>query len=238
MVRSVVLKGSTRCPHCRLTLRWCICAAAQPIVSPLQIALLTHKRELFRPSSTGNLIRRLFPAAYQHVWYQEQPLKEEQVVVPGREAWVLHPGGRPAPENADPAALQLILLDGSWSETASMARQVASWGRCVSLPLEGESRFLLRAKQEGSRYSTAEALMFLLQKLGLQQARAALGLQLDLHVYAGLRARGNLQAAREFLATTSLLSDLPGVMAGLLARRTIEADAIGSEQVNEILVKE
>jgi DTW domain-containing protein YfiP len=211
-------------------MRWCICAAAQPIVCPLQIALLTHKRELFRPSSTGNLIRRLFPASSQHVWHQERPLTNELVVTSGREVWILHPGGSPAPAGADPTAIQAILLDGSWSETASMARKVASWGRCVSLPLAGESRFLLRAKQEGRRYSTAEALMFLLENLGLQMARAALAVQLDLHVYAGLRARGNLQAANEFLAGTSLLAEMPEIMAALVARRPVENDAVGKSQ--------
>jgi hypothetical protein len=72
-MRSVVRKPTARCPHCQLPPRWCICAAQQVIACPLQIDLLIHPRELSRPSSTGNLVARLMPAARQHVWYHDTP---------------------------------------------------------------------------------------------------------------------------------------------------------------------
>lgn len=219
MARSVVLNATARCPRCGLTPRWCICAAHEDIASPLDIALLTHKRELFRPSSTGNLIARLFPAARRHVWHPEQPLAREQVAAEGRELWVLHPNGLPAPKDVAPDKVQVILLDGSWSESAGMARTVTTWGRLVQLPLSGRSRFWLRAKQEGGRYSTAEALLFLLETFGLNQQRDALRVQFELHVYANLRARGNVELAAQFLHDSVLGPTLPEFMAQLHLRR-------------------
>jgi DTW domain-containing protein YfiP len=219
MTRSVVLNATVRCPRCGLTPRWCICAAHAPIHTPFELALLTHKRELFRPSSTGNLITRIFPQARRHAWHPETPLAREQVTTPGREVWVLHPNGLPAPIDVAPEAVQVIMLDGSWSESAGMARTVSSWGRLVQLPLAGASRFWLRAKQEGGRYSTAEALLFLLDAFRLLEERDALRVQFELHVYANLRARGNLEQAAQFLEGSVIAGALPEFLAQLHMRR-------------------
>jgi DTW domain-containing protein YfiP len=181
-MRSVVLNATARCSRCSLTPRWCLCAAHADIHSPLALTMLTHKRELHRPSSTGNLIARLFPDARRHVWYPEEPLDATQVLDPEREVWVLHPNGLPAPRDVAPESVQAVLLDGSWSESAGIARTVTSWGRLVQLPLCGESRFWLRAKQDGGRYSTAEALLFLLDCFGLTEQREALRVQFEMHV--------------------------------------------------------
>lgn len=202
-----------------MTPRWCICSAYVAIQTPLQLELLTHKREIFRPSSTGNLITRVFSAARRHVWYPEQPLTQAQVIVPERDVWVLHPNGLPAPVDADPAQVQVLLLDGSWSESAGMARTVSAWGRLVKLPLGGDSRFWLRAKQEGGRYSTAEALLFLLDLFGLDAQRDALRVQFELHVYANLRARGNAELAAKFLDESVIAAALPEFLAQLHTRR-------------------
>lgn len=223
MTRSVVLNATARCPRCGLTPRWCICAAEVAIHSPLDIALLTHKRELFRPSSTGNLITRLLPQARRHAWHPEQPLTRDQVLAPGRELWVLHPNGLPAPAGIAPDTVQVVLLDGSWSESAGMARTVTSWGRLVQLPLSGNSRFWLRAKQEGGRYSTAEALLYLLDAFALAEQRAALRVQFELHVYANLRARGNVELAARFLEDSIISQALPDFLAQLHTRRPHEA---------------
>ncbi|MEY4642422.1 MAG: hypothetical protein RLZZ227_2416 [Pseudomonadota bacterium] len=218
-MRSVVLNATARCPRCSMTPRWCICAAHVDIETPLQLELLTHKREVHRPSSTGNLITRLFASARRHVWYPEQPPARTQITVPEREVWILHPNGLPAPANVAPESVQVLLLDGSWSESAGMARTVSSWGRLVQLPLGGTSRFWLRAKQEGGRYSTAEALLFLLDSFGLEAERDTLQLQFELHVYANLRARGNTDMAAQFLEESVIRTKLPEFLQQLQAPR-------------------
>ncbi len=218
-MRSVVRRPTARCPVCLLPPRWCICEARRDIVCPLQIDLLTHQRELTRPSSTGNLIKRLLPATRQHSWRQDQPLTAATVVAPGRELWVLHPSGKPLPANYDLASTQVLLLDGSWSEATAMSSQVAQWGRLVSLPMQGDSRFWLRAQQDGGRFSTVEALMFLLNAVGLDEISQAIRLQFELHVYAGLRSRGRTDLAGEFLAGSVINTALADYLVELHRRR-------------------
>ncbi len=220
-MRSVVLRPTPRCPRCLLPPRWCVCAAEERIHYPLRIDILMHQRELGRPSSTGRLINRLFPASHQHVWQPDAPLREAAVQAPERELWILHPSGEPLPASADPSSLQVLLLDGLWNETATMARATADWGRLVQLPMQGQSRYWLRAQQEGGRFSTAEALLFLLAALQLEPARAALQRQFELHVYAGLRARGRTDLAAAFLQDSVLHEALPQALADLQQRRPL-----------------
>lgn len=114
-----------------------------------------------------------------------------------------------------------------------MAREVTGWGRLVSLPMTGESRYWLRAKQEGSRFSTAEALLFLLDSFRLEAASAALRLQFELHVYASLRARGQKQRAEEFLETSPLRGAFPEMLAHLNTSRSRDARRPPSEPTRQ-----
>lgn len=218
-MRSVVRQVSRRCLRCHLPARWCVCAAHRELRCPLQIDVAIHHRERHRPSSTGNLIHRLFPEARQHLWRRERRLAAADVRVPGRELWILHPHGEPAPAGRAPETVQVLLLDGSWSETSAMAQEVGSWGRLVALPMAGESRYWLRAQQDGGRFSTAEALAFLLETLGLTGVSAELRLQFELHVYASLRARGRKEAAEKFLAGSPVRGAFSELLVRLNARR-------------------
>lgn len=219
MARSVVLETTPRCARCRCTPRWCICAGFQAVASPLAADVLIHKREYWRPTSTGRLINRVVTDSRGHVFWQEKPPARETVVRPGRELWILHPRGEELPAGADPANLQVLLLDGSWSEAGSMLEVVGQWGRRISLPMNGPSRYRLRNAPGAGRYATVEALMFLYSALGLAEAAARLRLQFELHVYAGLRTRGAKAMADEFLATSSLPAAMPDLLARLGERR-------------------
>jgi DTW domain-containing protein YfiP len=185
----------------------------------LEVDVLMHHREHFRPSSTGNLIQRVLPGSRNHLWRRERRLEAADVRVAGRELWIIHPAGGPLPAGVAPEHVQVVLLDGSWREASAIAREVGAWGRSVSLPMTGESRYWLRAQQDGGRFSTVEALLFLLRSFGLEQARAELEIQFELHVYAGLRARGSKEAALEFLKNSPLPTALPELLAQMDVRR-------------------
>ncbi|MDP2138042.1 MAG: DTW domain-containing protein, partial [Candidatus Didemnitutus sp.] len=131
MSRSVVLRDSPRCIRCHLTPRWCICAGHREIDSVLQVDVMMHFMECYRPSSTGHLIRRVMPGSRQHVYRKERLLEREVVVLPDRELWILHPQGEPLPTGADPTRLQVLLLDASWVQATEMAHRVSKWGRRV-----------------------------------------------------------------------------------------------------------
>ncbi|MEO5960631.1 MAG: DTW domain-containing protein [Opitutaceae bacterium] len=220
--RSVVSRGSPRCERCRYALRWCICEGERTVECPLAIDVLIHHREFWRPTSTGRLINRVIPASRGHVFRHDLPLNETAIRRPGSELWILHPLGGPLPAVARDMAPQVLLLDGSWREAARMMRGVETWGRLVSLPMTGPSRYLLRDQQGVGNYSTAEALLFLLDALGLKAENAALRLQFELHVYAGLRARGEKTAAEQFLLDSPVRAALPELVEELNRRRRRE----------------
>jgi DTW domain-containing protein YfiP len=155
--------------------------------------------EAWRPSSTGHLIHRVVANTGLRVYRKEHTLVREDIVQPGRALWILHPTGEPLPVSEPPAGLQVLLLDGTWIQSTGMLRGVESWGRRVSLPMAGESRYWLRSQAADDRFSTIEALMFLMAALGLAEQRAALQLQFELHVYAGLCARGKKVEAANYL---------------------------------------
>jgi len=89
----------------------------------------------------------------------------------------------------------------------------------VRLSQTGASRFWLRSQEHLDRFSTAEALIAVLQALGDTGAADRLRLQFELHVYATLRARGHKEAAGEYLAGSALPGAFPEFLARLHERR-------------------
>lgn len=209
--------------------RWCVCAAERRVACPAAVDVLIHRNELHKPTSTGRLIQRVITDSRLLVFRAEEPVEPTALRRPGRELWVLHPLGEPladvqAEYAADPAKPppQVLLLDGNWREAARMMRAAERWGRLVGLPMTGESRYRLRVQQGEGQFSTVEALLFLLAAMGYEAARSALELQFELHVYAGLRARGDKAGAEAFLPTTRLTAELPEIVAELNRQRPRE----------------
>lgn len=219
MPRSVVLKGTARCPRCQLPPRWCICAGLQPVATPLQVDVLMHFMESYRPSSTGHLIGRIVGGARLHEFRKDRPPAREVVVAPDRELWILHPQGDAPPSDADPARLQVLLLDGTWVQATEMAHQVAPWGRRVRLPMTGESRYWLRRQAGEGRFSTIEALLFVYEALGLPSATAQLRAQFELHVWAALLSRGHKADAEKYLTQSPVRDAFPELVTQLQTRR-------------------
>ena len=215
MPRCVTAHPSPRCPACRLPARWCICEAYRPAACPLAVDVLMHYCEVHRPSSTGHLIKRLLPAAGLHIGGGGRPLDRAAIVRPGRELWILHPHGEPPPDDARAEQVQVLLIDGSWKQASDLLRSLGGWGRTVSLPMSGASRFHLRAQQSDHQFSTIEALLFLLARFGLAEVHAQLTLQFELHVYAGLLARGKFPEARQYLLDSPVRAALPDLVGKL-----------------------
>jgi DTW domain-containing protein len=218
-MRSVVLKRSVRCPQCQLPPRWCVCSVHSPLTCSLEIDVLMHHREQFRPSSTGHLIHRIIPASRHHLWRRERRVAAADLHIPGRELWIMHPQGEPVPTDRHASEVQIVLLDGSWREASAIAQEIGHWGRLVNLPMHATSRYWLRTQADAARSSTAEALLFLLRHFGLEHAHDALQLQFELHVYANLRARGHKEDALEFLQTSPIATTFADFIARLDIRR-------------------
>ncbi len=188
--------------------------------TPLQVDVLMHFMESYRPSSTGHLIGRIVRGARLHAFRKEAPPSRASVVVqPERELWILHPQGDDPPADADPAKLQLLLLDGTWVQATEMVKQVGPWGRRVRLPMTGESRYWLRRQAGEGRFCTMEALLFVYAALGLDDAHAALRAQFELHVFAALCSRGHKAQAADYLANSPARERFADVVGQLQRRR-------------------
>lgn len=224
MARSVVLKGTVRCGRCELPPRWCVCAVQRAEACPVAVDVLQHALEAHRPTSTGNLIPRVVEGARVHLYRRERPLVREEIVRPGAELWILHPHGEalPAAPEAGRGGLQVLLLDASWAQAGGMLAAVEGWGRRVRLPMAGASRYRLRAQNGEGRFSTFEALLFLLEALGEAGAAGRLRLQFEAHVYAGLCARGRKAEAEEYLAESPVAAAFPELVAEFARRRPNE----------------
>jgi len=105
-----------------------------------------------------------------------------------------------------------MLLDANWPEAGRMTKVVAPWGKLVRLPEAGFSRYWLRGQELSGQYSTVESLLFLLDALGLKNEELQLRLQFELHVYAGLRARGCKATSLEYLATSPISEAFPELL--------------------------
>jgi DTW domain-containing protein YfiP len=203
MGRSVVLNRTPRCVRCCFPLAWCLCADDEPVSLQCAVDVLMHRREAMRPTSTGNWIRRLVPDAGLHLVGADGPPSLESVRRPGRTLWVLHPFGEPLAGEVIPDDVQVVLVDGSWKQASTMLRAMTGWGRTVRLPMSGESRYWLRAKQEGARFSTMEALLFFLEEAGWREEAGRLRRQFEWQVYAGLSVRGDKARMNAFLNSSS-----------------------------------
>ena len=211
--------SARRCPRCQIARRWCICPVHVDVTTPLAVDVLTHHRERYRPSSTGTLINRIIPTSRHILYRRERRLSAVDVKFPGRELWIFHSHGEALPTTLpDPRLVQVLLIDGSWREASAMAQEVTQWGRLVSLPMTGVSRYWLRAQADDGQFSTIEALLFLLERFGLPEAESV-RLQFELHVYASLRARGHKAVAAEFLAGSPIRDEFREFIAQLDVRR-------------------
>lgn len=188
---------------------------------PFGVEVLMHFKEAYRPSSTGHLIGRLVPGARIREYRPDVPfaLPAEVTDAP---LWVLHPAGDPVPATA-PDGLRVMLIDGSWKQAAGMMQAVKPQARCIRLPMTGESRYRLRTQQEGGRFSTIEALMFLCAALGAPDAERALRLRFELHVYAGLLSRGRVAEAADYLRASPAAAEWPELIRRLQPAREATA---------------
>jgi DTW domain-containing protein len=224
MARSVVLQGGPRCEGCRQPPRWCICNEAPPLELPVAVEVLQHSNEVHKPTSTGSLILRTVANARGHVYERGKSLDFSQLALPGRELWFLHPNGGAVDALPPPANLQVVLLDASWSQARLLERACDGKGRRVALPMSGESRYWLRTQNAADRFSTIEALIFLLSALGCALEAERLGCELERHVYAGLRARGRLAASRDYLATSHYAESLAKIAGKQIGRDVALSD--------------
>lgn len=187
-------KGSNviRCNGCMMSQLFCICdekkVAELDTNHPLEIWLLMHKEESYKPSNTGRLIEDVLPRSTRRFyWHRTEPDPEFIGLLNDNryQPYIIFPGDRGGyedrvvsharrHENQIPA---FIILDGSWRQAGRMFRLSKYLQHLPVLPLntQRESQYRLRKAPDDFHLCTVEVAIELLDQH--EQSKAARALQ-------------------------------------------------------------
>ncbi|HEY8569971.1 tRNA-uridine aminocarboxypropyltransferase [Microbulbifer sp.] len=144
----------------------------------MQIILLTHERELERPSNTGKLVLSAVAgegvSVERVIWRRTAPSKALLAVLDDPATGLLYPDTEVAGETVASMDVgdceRFILLDATWQEARKMYNRspyLHSLGR-LNLASEQGSRYRLRRNQKSFGLCTAECVVEILRGKGYQ----------------------------------------------------------------------
>jgi DTW domain-containing protein YfiP len=164
--------GRSRCAHCTRPLAACICRWIAPFDSRVELLILQHPLETSSAKGSARLL---------HLSAARSVLAEGEAFDPAALHALLHAGGRtpillyPASPGAlhadapaaDPAALRLVVLDGTWRKSRKMLHQNRLLQALPRLPLTqmAPSHYLIRKAHAPDQLSTLEASCHALAQL-------------------------------------------------------------------------
>lgn len=173
-------KSLIRCHRCWLAEHTCICAWRPHSTSQLEFVLLMHSDEIFKPTNTGRLIADMLPQqTHAFCWHRKSPDPAliRLLQAPNRRCLLLFPvddhdlAQRPREvyqHLPDDKINTLILLDGTWKQSARMFHLSRWLDQYASLTLpEGLVKsYSVRKSDRDERMSTAEAASLCLALAG------------------------------------------------------------------------
>lgn len=179
--RPYTARGSAvkRCQRCQLGLAVCICAWCKSQTSRVDVLLVLHHDEVFKPTNSGRLIADILPDnTFACEWSRMDPTAEVLALLndPERFCVLIFPLDETA-EVVDPAAgkgfpsdkqITLVMLDGTWRQARKM-RRASAWLRdlpILPLPEGGRAGYRVRQAVEPGQLSTAEAAACALKLCG------------------------------------------------------------------------
>ena len=157
------------------------------MTTDIDLVLIMHRDEVFKPTNTGRLIADVFPInTYAFEWSRTQPpndllhlLKEPTrypvVVFPPPEnyAGTVY---REVPAHVDKRRLTLILLDGTWKQARKMFKSSTWLHSLPLLVLSNPQQALYSVRQAAAEgyLATAEVTAALLKECGKAEAAVRL----------------------------------------------------------------
>ncbi len=135
----------------------------------MKIYLLTHERELKRPTNTGNIvIKTLKEKSRQILWQRKNPDKELIEIINNENTVLLFNKGEG--ESIDDISLikNFIILDGTWHEAGKIFKKspYLKEMKTYSFKTDYKSVYNLRRNQEEWGLCTAECVIELLKIKG------------------------------------------------------------------------
>lgn len=163
----------------------------------MQIILLTHEREVTRPTNTGQLAINVYPEhCHRIVWARTAPDETLLNLLKTEDCALLFPDETVA-EQADliEAAYTenvqscigksmpstLVILDATWQEARKMIRRspYLKEARKYALPSAQDSRFILRRNQVDGGLCTVECIIALFRQANMPQEAEVLALEFE-----------------------------------------------------------
>ncbi len=187
-------KGSKvkRCQECLLAKGYCICGHKNPMqldeAYPLEIWLLMHQEESYKPTNTGRLIEHCLPESTRRFyWHRTEPdplflqmLADEKyqphIIYPGDREGIAHRVVNEVKREEDKIPV-FIILDGSWRQAGRMFRLSKYLQHLPVLPLNTQrhSEYKLRKAPDEFHLCTCEVAMELLHSHQQKKGAQALG---------------------------------------------------------------
>ena len=135
----------------------------------MKFTLLTHFKELEKPSNTGQLVIEVLGSAAEQICWDRMvpPAKLVEEIETGGVA-LLYPGTADEPAGDLSGIRQIILIDGTWHEARKIHQRspyLQKIRRVCLKPVE-KSRYNLRKNQKESGLCTAECVMEILRSTG------------------------------------------------------------------------
>ena len=165
------------CSNCLRPQVACICAWVVPVEHAVEVLILQHPLEVANPKGSARLLHLCLPRSRLLVGETFAPA-QLQALLAGKHNVLLYPATpEPAPGSAPPpvfepaslpaAALQLVVLDGTWRKSRKMLYQnplLQSVPR-LSLRATPPSHYLIRKAHAPDQLSTLEAGCYALMQL-------------------------------------------------------------------------
>ncbi|GGO88152.1 DTW domain-containing protein [Marinobacterium nitratireducens] len=212
-----VARGSNilRCDSCLMPAVRCICSYRVEVEASARFWLLTHRKEVYKPTNTGRLILDTIAGSEVFEWSRTEPEERflERLGSPEFDPYIVFPS---APDYADrmvefeakPGREPVfIILDGTWRQARRMFRHSRYLDRVpvIEPRTTRQTRYDLRTQVESHHLCTAEVAAAMLEQIGDHTSAGILDAYFEVfneyyHASRRTRALRDLEAPMELLA--------------------------------------
>ncbi|MFC6671026.1 tRNA-uridine aminocarboxypropyltransferase [Marinobacterium aestuariivivens] len=220
-----VARGSNirRCDSCLMPHHRCICEYRVRVNAQARFWLLTHRKEVYKPTNTGRLILDTIEGSEVFEWSRTEPEAGfvEQLQSEMFDPYIVFPE---APDYSDrmveferkPGREPVfIVLDGTWRQARRMFRHSRYLDRIpvIEPRTTRQTRYDLRTQVESHHLCTAEVAAAMLEQIGDDASAAVLDAYFQVfneyyHASRRTRPMKNLDAPKELLALARDVLDL------------------------------
>src|SRR6188768_419298 len=160
------LVSDHRCPHCEIRRTLCFCSLIPRINTQTQVIILMHTAEEMLTTNTARLAAKALPNSDIRIHGKMGAcISKDGIAQSGRLSLLLYPSPHAKELTADfartlPGPVNLIVPDGSWSQTRKFVRREPSLAGIphVKLPGGPPSEYRLRIQPRETWLCTLEAI--------------------------------------------------------------------------------